>query len=101
MVVDFIDKIKDLLLIKSKEKKEFDAKIDRNDAFILQLLDELAKTKPLIEKRGHDYHLYLKGFKVIVSSFSYIYVLGFNLEYSSESVRSSFGMAVRTIYDLQ
>ena len=98
---DFIDKVIVFLTLRNKERRDYDAKVNRNDAFILELLDELASVKPRIEVVKNDYHFYLKGYKVMVSSFCYIYISGLDLEYSSKDIRSSFGIAVRTIYESQ
>jgi len=100
-MTNFINKVLELLSLKSQERREYDLKVDRNDSLIIDLLDVLARTKPRIEKLNDDYHFILKGLKVQVSSYSYIYIKGFDLEYSSANVRSSFGMAVRTIHESQ
>lgn len=96
-----IHKCLEFLSLRNKEKKEYESKVDRNDRFILDLLNVLAKDKPHIYKCDGSFYFTLKGFGVIVSAYSYIYITGHDLEHSSTNIRSSFGYAVRSIFESQ
>ena len=86
---------------RSKERKIFDNKVKFNDNFILDLLEILKEEKPIITLENGNYRFKLKNLDILVSRYSYIYISGYDLEYSSTDIRFLFSRSVKTIFQNQ